>query len=109
MSIPEVHPDFINDERLTQIEKEYASMVKLLDDNVGQIIQKLEELKLEDNTVIIFTADNGHEIYYSQEGRVLKPYTNMHTGDRFDDYKRKYYSSLGGDVFDGNGGRAGRI
>jgi arylsulfatase A-like enzyme len=107
VSIPEVHPDFINDDRLTQIEKEYASMVKLLDDNVGQIIQKLRELKLEDNTVIIFTADNGHEIYYSKEGRVLKPYTNMLNGERFDNYKRKYYSHLGGDVFDGNGGRAG--
>jgi arylsulfatase A-like enzyme len=107
VSIPVVHPDFINDERMTQIEKEYASMVKLLDDNVGQIIQKLQELNLEENTVVIFTADNGHEIYYSEEGRVLKPYTNMQTGERFDDYKQKYYSNLSGDVFDGNGGRAG--
>lgn len=107
VSIPEVHPDFKNDERLTQIEKEYASMVKLLDDDVGRIIQKLQELKLEDNTVIIFSADNGHEIYYSKEGRVHKPYTNMRTGERFDNYKKKYYSKLGGDVFDGNGGRAG--
>mgnify|MGYP001948499190 FL=1 len=31
----------------------------------------------------------------------------METGERFDDYKRKYYSNLGGDIFDGNGGRAG--
>jgi len=66
-----------------------------------------QELKLEDNTMIVFTADNGHEIYYSQEGRVLKPYTNMQTGERFDDYKQKYYSYLSGDSFDGNGGRAG--
>jgi len=36
VSIPEVHPDFVDNENLTQIEKEYASMVKLLDDNVGQ-------------------------------------------------------------------------
>lgn len=107
VSIPAVHPDFINDERLTQIEKEYASMVKLLDDNVGQILLKLKEHNLEENTIVIFTADNGHEIYYSKEGKVLKPYTNMQTGERFDDYKKKYYSSLGGDIFDGNGGRAG--
>jgi len=107
VSIPKVHPDFENDERLTQIEKEYASMVKLLDDNVDQIMQRLSELNIEDNTIIIFTADNGHEIYYSKEGRVLKPYTNMTTGERFDDLERKYYSESGGDVFDGNGGRAG--
>lgn len=107
VAIPEVHPDFINDKRLTQIEKEYASMVKLLDDNVGQILDKLKALNLEENTIVIFTADNGHEIYYAQDGRTLKPYTNMQTGERFDDYYRKYYSNLAGDVFDGNGGRAG--
>lgn len=107
VSIPVVHPDFVDDERLTQIEKEYASMVKLLDDNVGQILLKLKEHKIDENTIVIFTADNGHEIYYSKKGRVLKPYTNMQTGERFDDYKQKYYSKLGGDVFDGNGGRAG--
>lgn len=107
VAIPKVHPDFINDDRLTQIEKEYASMVKLLDDNVGQILDKLKAHNLEENTIVIFTADNGHEIYYAQDGRVLKPYTNMQTGERFDDYYRKYYSNLAGDVFDGNGGRAG--
>lgn len=107
VSIPQVHPDFVNDTRLTQIEKEYASMVKLLDDNVGQILTKLKELKIDDNTVIIFTADNGHEIYYSKKGRVTKPYTNILTNERFDDYKNKYYSNLSGDIFDGNGGRAG--
>ena len=107
VSIPKVHPDFINDNRLTQIEKEYASMVKLLDDNVGQILLKLKEHNLDENTIVIFAADNGHEIYYSKAGRVLKPYTNKQTGERFDDYERKYYSDLAGDVFDGNGGRAG--
>ncbi len=107
VSIPAVHPDFVNDERLTQIEKEYASMVKMLDDNIGQILQKLESLNIDDNTIVIFTSDNGHEIYYELKGRVHKPYTNMKTGKFFDNLKNKYYSELGGDVFDGNGGRAG--
>lgn len=107
VSIPKVHPDFINDDRLTQIEKEYASMVKLLDDNVGQIISKLKEHHLEENTIVIFAADNGHEIYYSKKGRISKPYTNKETGKRFDNLERKYYSELAGDIFDGNGGRAG--
>jgi arylsulfatase A-like enzyme len=74
---------------------------------VGQILLKLKQHNLDENTIVIFTADNGHELYYSKEGRVLKPYTNMQTGDRFDDFKQKYYSNLGGDIFDGNGGRAG--
>ncbi|WP_343329124.1 arylsulfatase [Polaribacter staleyi] len=107
VSIPKVHPDFVNDERLTPIEKEYASMVKMLDDNVGEIMHKLKEENIADNTIVIFMSDNGHEIYYGQKGRVQKPYTNMKTGKRFDDLNDKYYSDLGGDVFDGNGGRAG--
>lgn len=107
VSIPTVHSDFVNDERLTQIEKEYASMVKMLDDNIGQILQKLESLNIDDNTIVIFTSDNGHEIYYGQEDRVHKPYTNMKTGEIFNNLENKYYSDLGGDVFDGNGGRAG--
>ena len=35
VSIPQVYPEFREDDRLTKIEKEYASMVKMLDDNVG--------------------------------------------------------------------------
>lgn len=107
VSIPSVHPDFANDSRLTQIEKEYASMVKMLDDNVGQIMQKLKQLNIDENTIVIFTSDNGHEIYYALEGRIHKPYTNMNTGELFDNLEHKYYSDPGGDVFDGNGGRAG--
>jgi len=107
VSIPIVHPDFVNDERLTQIEKEYASMVKMLDDNVGQIMQKLKNLNIDDNTIVIFTSDNGHEIYYGKKDRIRKPYTNMKTGEIFDNFENKYYSDPGGDVFDGNGGRAG--
>lgn len=107
VSVPEVHPDFEVDERLTQIEKEYASMVKMLDDNIGQIVNQLEELDIRENTIIIFTSDNGHEIYYAQEGRIHKPYVNMESGERFDNLESKYYSKLAGDVFDGNNGRAG--
>ena len=37
----------------------YAAMVSYLDDQVGQMIQTLKELDLYDNTLIIFTSDNG--------------------------------------------------
>jgi arylsulfatase A-like enzyme len=107
VSVPAMHPDFIINDSLTQIEKEYASMVKMLDDNVGQILDELERLHIDDNTIVIFTSDNGHEIYYAQQGRVHKPYTNMRTGKIFDNLESKYYSVAGGDIFDGNSGRAG--
>jgi arylsulfatase A-like enzyme len=37
----------------------YAAMIESLDDSVGRIVQKLDELKLTENTVVIFTSDNG--------------------------------------------------
>lgn len=37
----------------------YAGMISYLDDQVGQIVTKLKELDLYDNTLIIFTSDNG--------------------------------------------------
>jgi len=37
----------------------YAAMVHSLDGNVGRLLKKLEELDLEDNTLVIFTSDNG--------------------------------------------------
>ena len=37
----------------------YAAMLESLDDSVGRIVTKLEELGLADTTVVIFTSDNG--------------------------------------------------
>jgi arylsulfatase A len=37
----------------------FAAMVKELDDYVGEILNKLKELNLEKNTIVIFTSDNG--------------------------------------------------
>ena len=37
----------------------FAAMVTLLDQQVGEVVAKLKELRLEKNTIIIFTSDNG--------------------------------------------------
>jgi len=37
----------------------YAAMLESLDDSVGRIIAKLDELKLSDRTIVLFTSDNG--------------------------------------------------
>jgi arylsulfatase A len=37
----------------------YAAMVEDLDASIGRILTKLDELKLRENTVIVFTSDNG--------------------------------------------------
>ena len=37
----------------------YAAMVSVMDEGVGRVLDKLKELKLEDNTLIFFLSDNG--------------------------------------------------
>ena len=107
VSIPAIHPEVASNDDLTQIEKEYASMVKLLDDHVGIIMSELRKLGLEENTIIIFASDNGHEIYYQQEGRIIRPFRDIRTGEIFDNSYYKYYSDKAGDIFNGNAGLAG--
>jgi arylsulfatase A-like enzyme len=49
-------------ETLTRINHghpKYAAMVRSLDANVGRLLEKLEEAGLADNTIIVFTSDNG--------------------------------------------------
>jgi arylsulfatase A-like enzyme len=43
----------------TQNNPIYAAMIESLDDNVGRILQKLDELKLTGRTAVIFNSDNG--------------------------------------------------
>ena len=42
-----------------QPEKNKAAMITRLDRDVGKLLAKLEELKIDDNTVVFFTSDNG--------------------------------------------------
>jgi arylsulfatase A-like enzyme len=39
----------------------YAAMMKSLDDAIGEIMKVIDDMKMADNTVIIFTSDNGGE------------------------------------------------
>lgn len=45
--------------RLTQDDAVYAAMVEAMDQAVGRVLAKLDELGLRENTVVIFTSDNG--------------------------------------------------
>ena len=106
-SVPDIHVDFRDNPDLTELEKAYASMVKMLDDHVGAIVEELKKQGIYENTLIVFTADNGHEIYYPSPGKMDKPVRNMQTGEKFDNLDTKFYSHLAGDIFNGNDGMAG--
>lgn len=104
VAIPKLHPDFANHPDLSRAEKKYGSMVKMLDDHVGRIMQELKSLGIDDNTIVMFTSDNGHELYYGP-----KPTFPRRNGDRGKTNltDNKWRTSEAGDVFDGAGGRAG--
>lgn len=63
----------------------FAAMVTLLDDQVGEIVAKVKELGLEENTLIIFTSDNGPH----REGGADPDYFD--SNGPFKGYKRDLY------------------
>lgn len=51
------------------------AMIKSLDDSIGQLMKALSVLGLEDNTIIVFTSDNGH---YKTESNIFnQPYRGV--------------------------------
>jgi arylsulfatase A-like enzyme len=45
--------------RLVQDNPIYAAMIENMDTNIGRIMDKMEQLGIDDNTMILFTSDNG--------------------------------------------------
>ena len=105
VSIPELHPDFANHPTFTLAEKKYASMVKMLDDHVGLILAELEKLGIDDNTIVVFSSDNGHELYYGPKADFQRQV--LPNGEAANLTDKKWRTREHGDVFDGAGGRAG--
>jgi len=45
--------------RLVQSDPVYAAMIESLDENIGRLLQAVEDAGQSDNTIVIFTSDNG--------------------------------------------------
>ena len=48
-------------QKMHQDNATYAGMIKSIDDSLGNIVKQLDALNLSDNTIIVFTSDNGGE------------------------------------------------
>lgn len=103
VAIPELHPDYV-DKDWSLAEKKYASMVRMLDDHVGLIMAELKKMGLDEKTVVAFTSDNGHELYYGPKKTFPKTRPG---GEKANLTDKKWRTSECGDIFDGAGGRAG--
>jgi arylsulfatase A-like enzyme len=63
----------------------FAAMVTLLDEQVGEVVDRIRELGLAENTLVIFTSDNGPHL----EGGADPDYFN--SNGIFTGYKRDLY------------------
>jgi len=52
-------PKYEKRKKTDQVNPEYAALVESVDESVGQILQTIKDLNQEENTVVIFTSDNG--------------------------------------------------
>lgn len=104
VAIPELHPDYANRKGWSLAEKKYASMVRMLDDHVGLIMQELKSQGIDEKTIVVFTSDNGHELYYGPKWSFPKKRPG---GEKTNLTDKKWRTSECGDIFDGAGGRAG--
>ncbi|NOX98870.1 MAG: arylsulfatase [Verrucomicrobia bacterium] len=100
--IPKDHPawrhyegaSWIKDPSINQDIKNYAAMVSMVDDNLGQVLDLLAELKIDDNTIVFFTGDNGGQDYFPSKERprgFFGPNVNPKTGVEFRGHKGNLY------------------
>jgi len=52
-------PKYRKREKTDQNDPEYAALVESVDESVGRVLQTINELELDGNTMVIFTSDNG--------------------------------------------------
>lgn len=57
-----------------QIHPVYAAMLESVDNAIGRVVKKLEELKLDDRTLVILTSDNGGVC--NHHGQIIPPTSN---------------------------------
>lgn len=53
------HPGFDNQEKRKYMLQGYYSAITSMDNNIGKLIEELENLNILEDTIIIFTSDNG--------------------------------------------------
>ncbi len=77
-----IHPDYANT-NWNDAEKRHATMIRRLDNAIADIIQLLQDLNIDKNTMLVFTSDNGphHEAgaggKYRQDPQFFQSYANM--------------------------------
>ncbi|WDQ15064.1 sulfatase-like hydrolase/transferase [Rhodopirellula sp. P2] len=83
------HPDYAN-QGWTDAEVRFATSVRRLDDLMGDLLQTLRDLKMDENTLVVLSSDNGpHSESYLRDVN-YKP-TSFQSYGPFDGMKRDCY------------------
>lgn len=63
--------DYYAAKGLNKRDRVYPAVVSNADEQIGRILEALEQEGLSDNTLVIFTSDNGPEVSYASKPRVM--------------------------------------
>jgi choline-sulfatase len=61
VEIPQM-PKILNADHVKDLTRRYYASVHAVDRNLGRLLVKLDELKLADDTIILFTSDHGYNV-----------------------------------------------
>ncbi len=94
--IPDSDPswELFKDKDWPEEAKRYAAMVHMVDRNVGEVLDLLKELGLEQNTIVFFAGDNGGQDRFATKERprgFFGPNVDPKTGVEFRGGKGKLY------------------
>ncbi len=77
-----IHPDY---RKLQNNKARYATGIRRMDDAFGDLLQLLKDLKIDGNTLVVFTSDNGPAAEQGTDPR------NFQSAGPFDGFKRDCY------------------
>ncbi len=74
-NVPEEYYNiYKNDSTILESQKRFYGMITNIDYNFSKLLAKLDELKIADNTILIFTTDNGTSNGYKTDDKTGKIY-----------------------------------
>lgn len=85
--VPEEYYNLYKDEdRLLEVQKRFYGMISNIDDNFGRLEEKLQQLDLVENTIVIFLGDNGTAAGFRQRDGEIYGYNAGLRGTKNSEY-----------------------
>ena len=74
-NVPEEYYNKYKDEtEITEVQKRFYGMITNIDDNFQKLLAKVDQLGIAENTIVIFTTDNGTARGYVKDEEIMRGY-----------------------------------